>query len=269
MGTLRREFTKILFQRRTYVGWAGLLAVPLLIVLALDLSSSKPAPGEGPPFFSAIANNGVFVPLAAIGALSFFLFPLVASMAGAFPLAGEAEQGTMKTWMSRPLGRGTILFSKWGVAILYIVVGMLLVGLGGLLAGWLVFGAHPVLTLSGTTISISAGLGRIVIVNLVILAALLCMVSLALFVSTLTNSSLTAAISAMVVFVVLTILNGFSYFDFMKPYTFTSYDMAFINLFRDPIYWHPIRNALLVYGATVAGLLLVSWLIFRRKDILT
>jgi len=108
-----------------------------------------------------------------------------------------------------------------------------------------------------------------VIANLVILAALLCMVSLALFVSTLTNSSLTAAISAMVVFVVLTILNGFSYFDFMKPYTFTSYDMVFVNLFRDPIYWHPIRNALLVYGATVAGLLLVSWLIFRRKDILT
>jgi len=269
MGTLRREFTKILYQRRTYVGWAGLLAVPLLIVLALDLSSSKPAPGEGPPFFSAITNNGVFVPLAAIGALSFFLFPLVASMAGAFPLAGEAEQGTMKTWMSRPLGRGTILFSKWGVAVLYVVVGMALVGLGGLLAGWLVFGAHPLLTLSGTTIGIAAGLGRIVLANLVILAALLCMVSLALFVSTLTNSSLTAAISAMVVFVVLTILNGFSYFDFMKPYTFTSYNMAFINLFRDPIYWHPIRNALLVYGATVAGLLLVSWLIFRRKDILT
>ena len=269
MRSLGHEFVKILFQRRTYVGWAGLLAVPLLIVLALQLSNSKPGPGEGPPFFSQVVNNGVFVPLAAIGALSFFLFPLVASMAGAYPLAGEAETGTMKTWMSRPLSRATILFSKWGVAILYVLVGMLLVGLGGLLAGWLVFGAHPLLTLSGTTIGIPAGLGRIVAANLVILAALLCMVSLALFVSTLTNSSLTAAISAMVVFVVLSILNGFSYFDFMKPYTFTSYNMAFINLFRDPVYWHPIRNALLVYGTTVAGLLLVSWLIFRRKDILT
>jgi len=269
VGSLGREFTKILFQRRTYVGWAGLLAVPVLIVVALDLSNSKPAPGQGPPFFAQITNNGIFTPLAAIGVLSFFLFPLIAAMAGAFPLAGEAEQGTMKTWMSRPVSRTAILFSKWGVAILYIVVGMLLVGVGGLVAGWLVFGAHPLTTLSGTTISISAGLGRIVLANLLILAALLCMVSLALFFSTLSNSSLTAAISAMVVFVVLTILNSFSYFDFMKPYTFTSYDMAFINLFRDPIYWQPIRHALLAYGATVAGLLLVSWLIFRRKDILT
>ncbi len=269
MRGLWREFVKILFQRRTYVGWAGLLAVPLLIVLALDLSNSKPAPGEGPPFFSAIINNGIFVPLAAIGALSLFLLPLVASMAGAYPLAGEAEMGTMKTWMSRPVSRSTILFSKWGVAVVYVVVGMALVGIGGLVAGWLVFGIHPLTTLSGTTIGIATGVWRIVLANLVILAALLCMISLALFVSTLTDSSLTAAISAMVVFVVLTILNGFSYFDFIKPYTFTSYSLAFTNLFRDPIYWAPIRNALLAYGATVAGLLLVSWLIFRRKDILT
>jgi ABC-2 type transport system permease protein len=267
--SLGREFVKILFQRRTYVGWAGLLAVPLLIVLALDLSSSKPGPGEGPPFFAAILNNGIFVPLAAIGALSLFLLPLVASMAGAFPLAGEAEMGTMKTWMSRPIGRSTVLFSKWGVAIAYVVVGMLLVGIGGLLAGWAVFGIHPLTTLSGNTIGIGAGLARIALANLLILAALLCMVSLALCVSTLTDSSLTAAISAMVVFVVLTILNGFSYFDFMKPYTFTSYELAFTNLFREPIYWQPIRNAVLTYGVTVAGLLLVSWLIFRRKDILT
>jgi ABC-2 type transport system permease protein len=267
--SLWRELLKILFQRRTYVGWAGLLAVPLLIVLALDLSSSKPGAGEGPPFFAAIINNGIFVPLAAIGALSFFLFPLIASMAGAYPLAGEAELGTMKTWMSRPVGRAGVLFSKWGVAVLYVAVGMALVGLGGLAAGWLVFGIHPLTTLSGTTIGIGAGVERIVLANLLILTALLCTISLALLVSTLSNSSLTAAISAMVVFVVLNILNGFSYFDFMKPYTFTSYSLTFTNLFRDPIYWQPIRNALLVYGVTVAVLLVASWLIFRRKDILT
>ena len=120
MRSLGREFVKILFQRRTYVGWAGLLAVPLLIVLALDLSSSKPAPGEGPPFFAAIINNGIFVPVAAIGALSFFLLPLVASMAGAFPLAGEAEMGTMKTWMSRPVGRSGVLF--WGMLAMVVIV---------------------------------------------------------------------------------------------------------------------------------------------------
>jgi ABC-2 type transport system permease protein len=269
MRGLGHEFVKILAQRRTYVGWLALLAVPLLIVLALDLTKSRPAPGQGPPFFSAITDNGLFVPLAAVGALSLFLLPLIAAMAGAYPLAGEAETATLKTWMSRPVGRGRVLLAKWGVAILFVVVGMVLVGVGGLVAGWLAFGAHPLATLSGTTIGIGAGLLRILLANLLILAALTCMVTLALLMSTLTSSSLTAAISAMVVFVVLTILNGFHYFDFMKPYTFTSYDLAFTDLFRDPVYWPPIRDALITYGVTVAVLLAGAWLVFRRKDILT
>jgi len=266
---LSREFVKLLFQKRTYVGWAGLLAIPFLMVLALYLSSSKPAPGEGPPFFQSIANNGIFVPLAAIAALSFFLLPLVAAMAGAFPIAGEAELGTMKTWLSRPVSRVSVLLSKWGVAIVYVAIGMALVTVGGLIAGGLVFGLHPLTTLSGTTVSIAHGLWLILLANLLVLVAMTCIISLAVLISTFTNSSLTAAIGALVVFIVLTILNGFSYFDFMKPYTFTSHGEAFLNLFRDPVYWHPIRNALINYAETIVVLVVAAWLVFRRKDILT
>jgi len=78
MRLLRGEFTKTIFQKRTYVGWAGLTAIPIIMVLALALSSKKPGPGEGPPFFSQAVHNGMFIPLAAIAALSFFLLPLVA-----------------------------------------------------------------------------------------------------------------------------------------------------------------------------------------------
>ena len=135
MRSLGREFQKILAQKRTYLGWGGLLAIPFLEVLALYLSSSKPGAGEGPPFLSQVVHNGMFVPLSALAALSFFLLPLLSSMAGAYPVAGEAEQGTMKTWLSRPVSRTTVLFSKWGIAVAYVVIGMVLVWIGGLLAG--------------------------------------------------------------------------------------------------------------------------------------
>ena len=42
----------------------------------------------------------------------------------------------------------------------------------------------------------------------------------------------------------LTVLNAFSAFDFMKPYTYSTYRLAFVDLFRSPIYWPPIRRAL-------------------------
>ena len=70
-------------------------------------------------------------------------------------------------------------------------------------------------------------------------------------------------------FTVLTILNAFSVFDFMKPYTYSSYRLVFVDLFRYPIYWHPIRQALLAYAATGGAALAAAWLVFSRKDIVT
>jgi ABC-2 type transport system permease protein len=269
MSHVRREFIKILSQKRTYIGWAFLLAVPVLEVIALYLANAKPQAGEGPPFLASAVHNGLFVPISAIAVLSFFFLPLLSSMAGAFPIAGEAEMGTMKTWLARPVSRGAVVFSKWGVAILYVAIGMALATIGGLVAGGIAFGVHPLVTLSGTTVSIAHGLGLVALANLLILGGMLCILSLALFISSFTNSSLTAAIVATVVFIVLTILNSLSYFNSFKPYTFTAYSDAFTNFFRDPIYWHPIRDALLTYGVTVAVLMVAAWLVFRRRDILT
>lgn len=39
MRLLRAELTKLVFQKRTYVGWAGLLAVPVILTVALSLST--------------------------------------------------------------------------------------------------------------------------------------------------------------------------------------------------------------------------------------
>jgi hypothetical protein len=44
---------------------------------------------------------------------------------------------------------------------------------------------------------------------------------------------------------------------------------VFVNLFRSPIYWPPIRSALLDYGVTIGVLLLAAWVVFGRKDVLS
>src|SRR5450759_4361858 len=151
MKLLRGEITKLLFQKRTYVGWVGLLAIPILIVVALDLSSPSSRGGDGGPggLFILASHTGLLVPLAAIGALTTFLLPLLASMAGSFQLAGEAESGTIKTWLVHPVSRGGVLLSKWAVAVLYLLAGLALVAASGYVAGVAVFGAHAPALLSG------------------------------------------------------------------------------------------------------------------------
>ncbi len=269
MSYLWREIVKVLFQKRTYVGLAGLLAVPIIMTVALKLSVHRPPPGEGPPFFSNIAGNGLFVPLAALGALQFFLLPLVSAMTGGFVVAGEAELGTLKTLLSRPLSRAGVLLAKWTVAILYIAVAMAVVGVGGGLIGWAVFGVHPLTTLSGGSVGIAHAAGLIALAYLLGLVAMACVVSLAVLFSTLTDSSLTAAVGALVLVLVLQALGQFSAFDVIKPYLFTSHLEDWSNLLRQPIPWTPIVKAVAVYAVTISVLVGLAWAWFRRKDILS
>jgi ABC-2 type transport system permease protein len=269
MSHLRREIEKLLFQRRAYLGWAGLLAVPLLMTLALRLSADPPRPGEGPPFLANILNNGLYVPVSALAALSFFLLPLVCAMTGAFVIAGEAEMGTLKSLLSRPVSRGGLLLSKWAVAVLYVAVGLLLVAAGATLAGWLVFGLQPMTTLSGGTLPVPEALRVIGMAYLFALLGMTCVVSLALLFSTLTDSSLTAAIAALVVVIVMQILGQFSYFDFLRPYLFTDRFQDWFNLLRQPIAWAPLRDGALVFVSYIVALTGLAWLVFRRKDILS
>jgi len=268
MKLLSRELTKLVFQKRSYVGWGGLLAVPLLITLAFYLNRNNHHDNGPGGVISLAFHNGLLMPLAAIAMLSAFLLPLLAAMAGAYQLAGEAETGTLKTWLMHSISRGGVLTSKWGTAVIYIMVGMALVFLGGLAAGALAFGLHATVLLSGQTASIGHGLWLTLLSYLYVLVGVICVLSLALLFATMTNSSLTAAIGALVVFIVMNILGAFSYFDFLKPYLFTSHIDAWQNLLRQPISWHPIVSGLTTFVIYIAALMLAAWYLFRRKDVL-
>ena len=129
----RRELTKLFSQKRSYVGWAGLLLVPLLMTLALYLNRNNTHHDNGPGGVITLAmHNGLLMPIAAITLLSAFLLPLLASMVGSYQLAGEAETGTIKTWLMHSISRGGVLASKWGVAVIYVAIGLALVAVGGL-----------------------------------------------------------------------------------------------------------------------------------------
>jgi ABC-2 type transport system permease protein len=271
MRLLRAELTKLVFQKRTYVGWVGLLAVPIILTVALSLSAHPDQGGGAAAFLARASQNGMYVPLASIAVLAAFLLPLLASMSGAHQLAGEAEQGTIKTWLTHPLRRGSVLMSKWGAAVIYIAIGLALVAAGGYLAGGIAFGLHAPLLISTTGIastSIAGGLWLTFLAYLYVLLFAMCVLALAMLISTFTDSSLTAAIGALVVVIVLTVLGSFSYFDFLKPYLFTSQADAWQNLFTRPLIWSPVVKGIITFGAYIVVFTSAAWLRFRRKDIL-
>ena len=269
-GPLRREWMKLLFQRRSYLVWAGAALIPFLIALAFQLSGAgDPHEGGGPQFFSRVFGNGMYVPLAALASLLPFLLPMAAAMVAGYMIAGEAELGTMRIILLRPVRRGALLLVKWLAAMLYLLVGFGFMVASGLLFGAIFFGLHPMVLFSGTTVGIAHGLGLIALACLYGLAAMACIVSLALLISVLTDSSLTALIATIVIYIVITVIIQFTYFDWLRPWTFPAYFEGFVNLFRDPIYWRPVLKGLLVFGLWSAGLTAVAYVLFRRKDVLS
>lgn len=273
-GPLYREWLKLLYQRRSYLIWAGAFVIPFLTALALYLAGGDPhqnaGDGQGGPLFmSMVTGNGMYVALASLSALLPFLLPMAAAMVAGYMIAGEAELGTLRIILLRPVRRGALLMAKWSIAMVYLAVGFALMLIGGLLFGALFFGLEPMVTLSGTTVGVWHGLGLLVLCCLYGLAAMACMVSLALLFSALTDSSLTALIATFVIYIVVQVLIAFSYFDWLAPWVFPHYFLEYVNFFRDPIYWDPILKGLAAFAAWSVGLTFMAYLLFRRKDVLS
>jgi len=271
MSHLSREMTKILFQKRTYFGWAGLFLIPFLLTAALRLSREGPPGPEqgGPEFFSFISSSGLYVPVASLFALVGFLLPLLAAMAGSQTIAGEAESGTLRTVLMQPVRRGSLLLAKWFTANVYVAIGLIILAIGSVIAGGAVYGLKPILLLSGQQAGVGETIWLTFLAYIFVLFGMAAVVSLAVTFSTLTNSGLTAVAGALVLVIIMVILGSISVFDFMHPYLFTTHFTSWINIFRDPVEWGPIRDALINFTIWTAGMTGIAWFVFRRKDILS
>jgi ABC-2 type transport system permease protein len=268
-GPVRRETVKILFQRRSYVIWAGAALVPFLTALALRLAGGGGGDGDGPPLLGRAFENGMYLPIGSLIAVLYIMLPLAAAMVGGYAVAGEAELGTLRIILLRPVHRGSMLLTKWVVAVLYLAAGAVIMLTSALFWGGLFFGLHPVITLSGSTLSVGEGLWVTVLAYLYGLAAITCVLSLALLLSTLTDSSLTALIGTFIIYLVLQILIALSYFDWLRPWVFAAYYDQLVDFLRDPIAWRPILKGLGVFAAWSGVLTTAAWLLFRRKDVLS
>ena len=276
MRQFRREFVKILFQKRTFFGWAGLFLVPFIITIAIRVSGSGGGPhggnsqGQGADFFfNLIESNGLYVVIGSLFALVTFLLPLLACMAGSQTIAGEAENGTLRTVLMQPVHRGSLLVTKWFVAMSYIAIGLLVLAIGALISGGAFFGFGSLILLTGDVVGTGEGLLLILFAYLFVLFAMAAVVSLAMTLSTLTNSGLTAMAGSLVLVIIMLILGSLSVFEFLRPYLFTSHFTAWIEFFSRPVDWAPVRDALINFAVWSAGMTGIAWFVFKRKDILS
>ena len=266
---LGSEISVLFRRRRTWAMLVAVALIPILLAVAVRLSSEALAPGEGPPFLDRVTQNGLFVGFTAmVVAIPLFL-PLTIGVVAGDTIAGEAGLGTLRYLLVAPAGRVRLLLVKYAGAALFFLVATLTLTVSGAIIGAALFPVGPVTLLSGDTISVSESLARSLLVAAYVTVSLLGLSMIGLFISTLTDVPVGAMAATIVVSVVAQILDVIPQLSWLHPWLFSHYWLGFADLLRQPLDLGSFgQNAIVQLGyLAVFGALAYSR--FVTKDILS
>jgi ABC-2 type transport system permease protein len=136
--------------------------------------------------------------------------------------------------------------------------------------GRLLLGQSPTagtVSLSGSTLTQTDLTWRTVLALAYVVVSMLGVAAMAVFLSTLTDSPLAAAMGALAFLVASSLLLTLDAADSIRPYLPTRYWLAFVDLFRQPILWRDIVRGVGLQSLYVAVLLGAAWANFSTKDI--
>ncbi len=261
----RSELRLIGGRRRNQAGLLVLAAVPVIMAIAVKVSS--PGTGGGPSFLDAITSNGLFVPLAALGVEMTMFLPLALAMLSGDAIAGEANIGTLRYLLTVPVDRTRLLAVKYASLCAGALWGVSAVAVPGAVAGIALFGTGPMTTLSGTQIGVWAGAWRLVLVMLYLSAGLAGLAAIGLFISSLTEQPIAAAIAVMIANILMWILDAVPQLGWLHPWLLIHEWLSFGDLLRDPILWDNVVRGLLVDLAYAVVFWLMAWARFGSKDV--
>ena len=261
------ELVKLVRRPRTWVSIALLVALPTVVAVFLAVSDVAPRPGTGPAFLSAVLENGALYPAAALAIVLHLFLPVAVAVVAGDAIAGEAQAGTLRYLLIRPVGRTRLLVAKLVSVIAYALMAVVIVSVTAYAVGTQLFGSGPLPSVSGTELSTGAATLRTVLAVLYVGWSMLGVAAVALFLSTLTDSPLAAALGAIALLVTSGVLVGLEASASVQPYLPTRYWLAFVDLFRDPVLYRDLARGTALQAAYIVVFLGAAWANFMTKDV--
>jgi ABC-2 type transport system permease protein len=269
------ELRKLMLRPRMWVSVLLLCLLPAIVAVFLATADFPPPPGQGGAFLSAVLRNGSLYPAAALALVLPVFLPLAVAVLAGDAVAGESATGTLRYLLVRPVGRTHLLLAKMIALCAFIVLAILLVVITSLAVGVILFGtgaeavgqSGAVTSLSGVTLSPAELVLRLLASIGYIVVSMLGFGVIALFLSTLTDSGLGAALGALAVLITSSVLQTLDAAGPIKPYLPTNYWLAWIDFFRDPVFWHSINKGLLLQAGYVVVFFGASWANFSTRDV--
>ena len=243
--------------------------IPILLAIAVYLSSDRLAPGEGPPFLHRVTQNGLFTGFTAMLLAMPLFLPLTISVVAGDTIAGEAGLGTLRYLLIAPVNRARLLIVKYLGTLVFTLAGTVTLMTAGAIIGAILFPVGPVTLLSGDVIQIPEALGRMALVALYTTVSMMGMLALGLFISTLTTIPVGAMTGVLIASGVSQILDNLPQLSWLHEWLFTHYWLDFADILRQPMELSSLGNNLLLQFGYVAFFGALAYGRFTTKDILS
>lgn len=212
--------------------------------------------------------------------------PLLIALVSGDMISGEANMGTLRLLLTKPVSRGQLITAKFLASSIYTLLLLIWMAIWTLFGSMLLFGTDDMVIMKSevvTQVLESDVLWRYVAAFVFASLAMITVSSLAFFLSIFAENSIGPIIASMSIVIVFTILNTLNLplFNVVRPFLFTSHILGWKGFFDVQMNAdnEQIVGSIENVGAIMksAGILvahiLFFWLgsiwAFRRKDILS
>ncbi len=271
---LKNELWKLFGKKRTYIGFGAFLLAQTAMLLAFRFTRwqddfEKLLSGNGylaTDFISALTVSVVMLIPQII-----FLMPLYTTLVGGDLVAKEAEDGTLRMILSRPISRLRLLLVKWSAgvifaAVLVLVLGLVALGFARMLFPWggmFVFAPGQAFSV----LSANEGLLRFVCSHLFLAVNASVMLSVAFMFSCFNMKPAAATIVALSYLFVNLVMEGIPFFDRYDDWFITHHFRCWLLVFQNPVPWAQILQSQVALLTICATTFVVGCTAFYVRDI--
>lgn len=290
------ELYKISRRPRTYIAFAAITAIVVIFQFAFK--------ADGESYMNLMlqnvqdsfeldkpkAINGYFMCYIILNTLLIQIPILVALIAGD-SISGEANMGTLRLLMTKPIGRTQVILAKFAASFVYTIGLLIWMAIMALFVSMLIFGMDDMLIFrvkgeESQILQITKDdvLWRYFAAFAYAAVALTVIAAIAMLLSVFAENSIGPIIATVCIVIVCTVVSNINVPIIdrnVKPWLFTSYLVGWKGFFYigtnndgEPIKgtienWPAIRNSLGILLLHILVLLGVSIYSFRKKDILS
>ena len=273
---LINEFIKVSYKKRTYISFALITVLIPFIVLAVKSGGGS----LESKLYGQLADSFIFVGSLVNGNLSAYIIiailishmPFLSTIVASEIVSGEYSRGTFRMYLTRPVSRNLVLFSKLIIVLGYTTLMMFYFVMYTLLVSRLIIGNGDLVVFHEGLLVLDAydTVWRFFLSFWLSNILMLTVTCLCFMISTLSKNSVTPIIVTISIVFVGTAVAfiPIEFFELLSPYLFTGYIDLFLTAFHDPLPKHLFIQEAIVCGIWSTVFIVTSFYYFNRCDIL-